>query len=621
MNKSSNKKVKLPISTDIPGAYMFLPMGILKATAETQDWFYENFINICCDNSQNPRFLNVGNGFMGWYMNVFEYSVSTYDDFPTDTIVKRLKKELDKGNYAFIYLDEYYISSKKAYMRYPFRHQSLIYGYYENEQIFNAIAFDKSGHYAELKYSYDEVKKAYVSGVNCADNLIIEPFGVAFLKVKPRFSHKISLKNVIGSLYDYINESFPRDYRYTHANLTINRKTVPQTQLLDAEFGLKVAREMANFYEQCAEAEFDFGHFKRVHFLYEHAQMLLERLAFYKKCFSFDSGYADVISEYAQLVQRYQQARLLYLKEGITNDLKGDNCVSQAATMQKVAEIIRGIIPQEKTTLRKAITYLEKELCRQSAQALNIEYSKLKPSVDYNLEVQKNSGRELCVKIIFETPRRIKYISLANIADFIIKTNGLICNSVYYKNSVSFKENSLLKIENTVSEIIVTASADFDLSFEDLNLNVYADSIFYGQEITASSIFEKADGCEELLYSPINVTRASQNSCWRAKKQLIGNCGNDWLKVNLQEPQKLNTIIITEDNRRPRIKKYALTYTDEQGETKELLVADFKRGQKQILKFPEITATSVKIKIIESTPDYTGYAEALIVSFEGYYSK
>ncbi len=617
----NNKKVKLPISTDIPGAYMFLPMGILKATAETQDWFYENFINICCDNSQNPRFLNVQNGFIGWYMNVFQYSVSTYDDFPTKTIVDRLKKELDKANYAFIYLDEYYISAKKTYMRYAFRHQSLIYGYDEAEQIFNAIAFDKSGHYAELKYSYEEVQKAYISGVDCADNLIIEPFGVAFLKVKPCFYHKISLKNVIGSLYDYINEAFPRDYRYTHANLTINGKTVPQKQFLNSEFGLGVAREMANFYEQCAKAEFNFAHFKRVHFLYEHAQMLLERLNFYKKCFSFDSGYDAVISEYSQLVERYQQARLLYIKEGINCDLKGDNPVSQMATMQKIAEIIREIIPIEKTTLRKAITYLENELHRQLVQALNIEYSKLNPNVDYNLAFQKNSDRELCVKISFANPRRIKYISIANIADYIIKADGLICNSIYYKNSVSFKENCLLKIEKKVSEITVEASADFDLCFEDFNLCVYADSIFYGKEITASSIFEKADGSEDLLYSPSNVAHASQNSCWRAKRQLNSYCGNDWLEVNLATPQKLNTIIIAEDNRRPRIKKYAVSYINEQGETADLLLADFKRGEKQILEFPTITAKAVRIKFIECAPDYDGYAEPRITSFEGYYRK
>lgn len=136
MKHSNKKKVRLPISTEIPSTYMLQPMGVLKATEETKDWYYENFINICCDNFQNPRFLNIGNGFMGWYLNVFEYSVSTYDDFPAEIIVERLKKELCKGNYAFIYLDEFYISVKSAYMAYAFRHQSLIYGFDEAMKLF-----------------------------------------------------------------------------------------------------------------------------------------------------------------------------------------------------------------------------------------------------------------------------------------------------------------------------------------------------------------------------------------------------------------------------------------------------------------------------------------------------
>lgn len=620
MKKCSNKKVILPVSSEIPSTYMLQPMGVLKATEETKDWYYENFINICCDNSQNPRFLNVGNGFMGWYLNVFEYSVSTYEDFPADKIVNRLKSELDKRNYAFIYLDEYYISAKKAYMRYAFRHQSLIYGYDETKQIFNAIAFDKTGHYAELEYSYEEVKKAYVSGEDCQDELIIEPFGVAFFKVMPHFSHEISLKNIINTLYDYINESYPHDYRYTHANIVKRDKTIPQTQLPDVAFGLNVVREMANFIEQRAETNLNFGHFKRVHFLYEHAQIIHERLIYYKKRFSFDDSYDYVISEYSKLVQKYQQARLLFLKVNLSNNLKGNNLENQKKSMLKIAQIIKKIIPIEKAILRKAICFLEKELNRQSSNNFNIEYSKLKPIEDYNLELEKISDRELRAKISLATPRRIKCLSVAKVADYTIKSDGLICDSAYYKNLVSFNENTLLKIGNTASQIIVEAVADFDLKFEDLQLGVYTESIFYGKEITASSMWENDDGSKNQLYSPCNVTHESHNACWRAKKQLNSYCGNDWLEVNMGTPKKLNTIIIIENNRQPRIKKYAISYTDGQAITRDLLIAEFKSGQKQILKFPEITATSVKIKFIECTPDYDGYAEPLIMSFEGYYS-
>lgn len=132
-------KTILPITTSFPNTYMYLPMSVLIVHDETQDWLHENFINICCDNSKNGRLLNVGNGFMGFYNSVFEYSVSTYDDVNALQIIERLKSELIRGNYAYIYLDEYYISAKSSYNTSHFRHQSLIYGFDDEKKIFNSM--------------------------------------------------------------------------------------------------------------------------------------------------------------------------------------------------------------------------------------------------------------------------------------------------------------------------------------------------------------------------------------------------------------------------------------------------------------------------------------------------
>ncbi len=621
MKHSNKKNVRLPVSTDIPSTYMFQPMGVLKEAEETRDWYYENFINICCDNWKNPRFLNVGNGALCLYSNVFEYSTCNYHDFPLNSIVNKLKSELNKGNYAFIYLEEYHIVAKNAYMSFHFRHQSLIYGYDDAEQVFNAIAFDKTGHYAELKYSYKEVKKAYIGGADCEDSLIIEPFGVIFFKVMPKFTHELSLINVINSLYDYINGSFPKDYKYTHSNLIQNKMIVPQYQTPEGPFGLNVVSEMIDMIQKQSSGIMSFGEFKSVHFLYEHAQMLLERIEYYKKFVTADAGYDSLISQCRNIVDRYQQARLLFLKMFTTNGHCENIIENQKSYIKRITTILNDLIPDEKIILRNVIGYLRKALNNRSIKESPLPYSKLKPNVDYSLSFDAKSNTKGFTKISFATPTRIKYLSLANIADYIIKTNGKICDSVYYKESASLYQYSFLKIEKDVSEIVIDATTELDLKFEDMQINVYADSIFYGKQAISSSVWENDDGSIKASHTADKAIDGSTNSFWRAKKQMESYDGTDWLEINLGSPRKLNTLVIGENDPYPRIKKYAISYTDGQAVTKELLVEDFKTGEKQVLTFPEICATTIRIKFIDCVPDSCGYAEPIIKLFEGYYSK
>lgn len=621
MKDKYKKKLNLPISIDIPCTYMSQPMGILKAYEETRDWYYENFINICCDNYKNPRFLNVGNGALCFYANVFEYSVCNYDDFPLKSIVNKLKAELNKGNYAFIYLDEYYISAKNAYKRNPFRHQSIIYGYDDKEQIFNAVAFDKTGHYAELKYSYKEVKKAYIEGSDCKDSLIVEPFGVIFLKITPKFSHQLSLINVINSLYDYINCSFPKDYKYTHSNLIKNKTFLPQFQTPEGPFGLNVVNEVVDMIQQQSGTVIKFGEFKKIHFFYEHAQMLLERIEYYKNFITVDAGYDSLILQYRNIVDRYQQARLLFLKMFMTNGCCKNIIENQKRYIKRMTELLNYIIPDEKIILRNVIGCLRTELNNRLIKETPLPNSRLKQNIDYSLSFDKKSNTKSFTKILFATPTRIKYLSLANIADHIIKTDGKICNSIFYNGSASLYQYSFLKIEKVVSEITIETTSELDLKFEDMQINVYSDSVFYGKQAASSSVWENDDGSINSLHTADKAIDGSTNSFWRAKKQMDMYDGTDWLEINLGSPQKLNTLVIGESDSYPRIKKYAISYTDGQAVTKELLVVDFKTGEKQVLTFPEIYATTIKIEFIDCVPDSCGYAEPIIKFFEGYYSK
>ena len=299
-------KFLLPVTVVFPTSSYFalsLQLSVVLAYEETREWYYENFINIYLENHNNICFTEMSFGMLCRYTTVFDYSVSKYEDTVHSNIVDRVRHELlDEQNYAYLYVDEYYISCKKAYMNYHFHHQALIYGFDDDKRVFNAIAFDKSGHFAELEYRYDEVVTGYEEAFKCEPETKNDTFGVVFFKIRPDFSHKLSLPHMLHSLSEYVSGCVPKNLHYVQHNM-------PQAafrQDYDCVFGLNVIKQTASLFQTIYPEDYTFVDFRRVHFLYEHAAMLLERFRYIGQAFSLDSTeYAKFISKYESITTHY----------------------------------------------------------------------------------------------------------------------------------------------------------------------------------------------------------------------------------------------------------------------------------------------------------------------------
>lgn len=614
------KKI-LPITTNFPNSYMFLPMSVLAVHDETKDWLHENFINICCDNSKNGRLLNVGNGFLGFYNSVFEYTVSTYDDVNSQQIVERLKSELIKENYSFIYLDEYYVSVKSAYNNYHFRHQSLIYGFDDEKKIFNAIAFDKTGHYAKLEYLYSEVIAGYLSGIQCEDPLVIEPFGVAFFKIAPEFKHKLCFRNIINSLTDYINSSLPKDYKYTQSNLIISGTIVPQMQTLNGPFGLNVVKETADFIlYRSSEQQMDFRDFIRVHFLYEHASMLLDRFNYYFNYVTekYRNDFLLLIESYKDIVSKYMKARLLYLKMETTYSNDSDKVEHQKRYVYKIANILKEIIPQEKKCINNIVEILSQY--NREAEIADVSYrTKYREGADYIITKDQHSDKEFSLIIKFSLPKRVNTVCFKNIADITLCADGKYVESVYYSRSISMYDYSIVSVNKNISEIRIHASSCFSFDEKALDISILGGNLLYGKKAFASSMWKvNEDFDTRTVYSPEKALDEDPKSYWRAKSQIGDYDGQDWLEVDLEENKKINRIVIAEKNDYPKITEYEILYCDKSGNYRKLLKTKFISGEKQILDFPEIYATKLRVNFIGGKPDVANQAEPSVVSFEAY---
>jgi hypothetical protein len=607
-------KARLPIVTDFPDSYSYHPMSVLLAHEETKDWYYENFINICLDKHKNTRLLDINNGFLGFYYNIFQFSISKYEDIGSDSIVDRLRHELLKeSNYAYIYLDEYYISASPAYQKRRFHHQSLIYGFDDDKRVFNALAFHNV--WTELEYTFDEIEKGYEAGIGF-QGTIVEPYGVAFFKVYPGFSHNLYLPNVINSLSDYINGCAPRYCRYVQSNLIIQDRLVPSIQGVDGPFGLNATRETTNFLRRRAEGSTNFNDFRRIHFLYDHAKMILERLKYYSKYLSsqYQEVFVALIADYSIIVDKYQKARMKYIKMTTPSDL---NVEVQRKHIKVITKYIMDAVLSEKDVLAKVVS------CLRNWQDRHVEgHVETTMSTEHPLSPTISEEGTSCkkeIKLSLPTSTRITSIKFSNVADIKIYLDGIEADSYYYRNA-PMQDCSYSRLNITAKEITIVAEANFPISYDDLTICVFTGEIFCGTDITASSVWvNEESGQADINHLPNRATNTFGNGYWRAIAQKEVYDGSDWLEVDLDVPQKLNRIIIGELNDYPRLKKYRISYTDPNDIQKELLTHNFERGKIQIHNFPEVTTKRIRVEFLECSADAYGYAEPQVALLEGYW--
>lgn len=77
------------------------------------------------------------------------------------SIVDLVKRSIDNGDYIYAVVNEFYITHRKAYMRYNYDHDILIYGYDEDK--FYVLGYDESVHYSATEVSFNEFENAFNS--------------------------------------------------------------------------------------------------------------------------------------------------------------------------------------------------------------------------------------------------------------------------------------------------------------------------------------------------------------------------------------------------------------------------------------------------------------------------
>lgn len=300
-------------------------LSILECIPDTKEWIYSNFIiteafSYISGYGEGSVELVINPAydfsiFCPWFWKS-ELSHETISSFEPD-IINFIIKCIDTDNYMLLFVDESKLNCIDSEM--PLFHDIFIYGYdYERKFFYVADFTFNHGKYKYETVSFSEISEAYSSAVSAGKNLNNE--GAAKLwHVKSDAHYSLDVTLIRDELQEYL-----KGYSYS------NRFTRVYWQAPLNKSGIDV-------YPFLCENLDKSGMRKCLHNLYDHKQLMLERLGYL-----VNKGYIsdkDKIQEkYSILVKDTQIAVNLYIKYSITGKIE---------LLEKIKFILESIMEEE----------------------------------------------------------------------------------------------------------------------------------------------------------------------------------------------------------------------------------------------------------------------------------
>lgn len=413
---------------------------------------------------------------------------------------------------------------------------------------------------------------------------------------------------MLHSLSEYVSGCVPKNLHYVQHNM-------PQAafrQDYDCVFGLNVIKQTASLFQTIYPEDYTFVDFRRVHFLYEHAAMLLERFRYIGQAFSLDSTeYAKFISKYESITTQYMTIRLMVLKmQQIMRAVKDSTARKHASEKigKDLPKKLLAVYREEKQVVTQIVRFLS---------ALPTNHDRLSFSYDVLPQAKIRQEYANAVELQFTKPCGVESLTFDCISDVRICINNEYFDDFYHFPSLD--KTTRIILNRSVQKITFESLSEKQLCYQDMNIRLVGGNMLLGKKITASSQWHR-DGNNRVDQNclPENAIDGDKNSYWRAAEQKNGYDGSDWLEVDLGEAEIINTVVIDELDYSPRLKRYTLYYTDEKDQEVVLLTHDVISGVPNVHRFPNITAKKIKIVFEKCTIERNGYFEPIVSIFAAY---
>jgi hypothetical protein len=310
--------------------YLFdaLPVCIIEAYPDLRDWLLHHYMNItsntCSKNMVYEKIvLRYPEGDLYSYRHktreVLEYNAILVQPVINNIgVVNFLKETLEAGFYIITFLDEYFLSCKISYQKYHFIHESLIYGYSNEENIFYAISFNKDRAFTSLAFPYKEVEIGVTSAFQQYPDysLFIHFYIIKPIKVHIAFDFaifKYELNNYLNSTVDLVDK-----YHLYLVDREIEGSMVNYT------FGSKVYDELIKVYTSLytyvvgtsATGTWlsSWDNYQNFHLLAEHKQHVLKSLRHVNTAVLEKPVLSTLLESYSRIVNEHELLRMRQLK-------------------------------------------------------------------------------------------------------------------------------------------------------------------------------------------------------------------------------------------------------------------------------------------------------------------
>ena len=247
-------------------------------------WLFSNFIQLRYDSNSGVPLDYVGGQMKDWdryFANYFlDYHVLRNDElkkiFP-DTINFFIRM-LSSKFYIEIYVDEYYINTKRNYKQKHHYHPNLIYGFSDEKKIFFMLGIADSGYLEKQEITYDSM----LSGLDPSHNRRIK-----IIKYNQDY-------NTYKLNYTYIKMMFS-DYFYG-----VNSMNYLQCNenALSGYYGLKIYNGLST-----SEGIYKLTYDVRVSYiLWEHKIIMKERILYFVKMGVIDRKNKEILLELINVI-------------------------------------------------------------------------------------------------------------------------------------------------------------------------------------------------------------------------------------------------------------------------------------------------------------------------------
>ncbi|MBB6024301.1 hypothetical protein HNR77_005409 [Paenibacillus sp. JGP012] len=181
-----------------------------------------------------------------------------------DDITQFIIDAIDEGNYLYLSIDRYYISSYRQYGKWHEPHDMLIYGYNQQKSVFYIADFFKST-YSFSETDFESVNKAFLSPYSEGEWFK----GVQILKLNDyKKEFRLDLNYLIKQLKEYLYET----------KSSVDYKLIEEPGSDTDSWGIGVYPFLIKHIIE--NKEYVFSLIRSLHLLYDHKEMMLRSLEY-----------------------------------------------------------------------------------------------------------------------------------------------------------------------------------------------------------------------------------------------------------------------------------------------------------------------------------------------------